>query len=51
MLIQVSEMNSGKLANNQEDIGVFGEVVVTPIPFIMDINGRSKDNGLSSSIA
>lgn len=51
MLIQVSQMNTGKLVDNRDDIRVFGEVVVTPIPFTMDVNGRSKDNGLSNSTA
>uniref|UniRef100_A0AAF5RX61 U3 small nucleolar RNA-associated protein 15 homolog n=1 Tax=Wuchereria bancrofti TaxID=6293 RepID=A0AAF5RX61_WUCBA len=49
MLIQVSEINNGKLIDNEEDAGVFGEVVVTPIPFTMDVNGRSKNNGFSSA--
>ncbi|CAG9531079.1 unnamed protein product [Cercopithifilaria johnstoni] len=49
MLIQVSEMNTGKLVNNRDDIGVFGEVVVTPIPFTVDVNGRSRDNGMPNS--
>ncbi|KAL3997762.1 UTP15 C terminal family protein [Acanthocheilonema viteae] len=49
MLIHISEMNTGKLMDSRDDIGVFGEVVVTPIPFTMDVNGRSKDNGPSSS--
>ncbi|VDK75783.1 unnamed protein product [Litomosoides sigmodontis] len=51
MLIQVSQMNTGKLMDNRNDIRVFGEVVVTPIPFTMDVNGRNKDNGLSNSTA
>uniref|UniRef100_A0A0R3S4F6 ATP-dependent RNA helicase n=1 Tax=Elaeophora elaphi TaxID=1147741 RepID=A0A0R3S4F6_9BILA len=51
MLIQVSEMNTGKLRSNRDDIGVFGDVVVTPIPFTMDVNGRCKDNGVSNNNA
>ncbi|VDN85787.1 unnamed protein product [Brugia pahangi] len=46
MLIQVSEMNNGKLIDNEDD-RVFGEVVVTPIPFTMDVNGRSNNNVIS----
>lgn len=49
MLIQVSEINTGKVVLNQEDNEVFGEVVVTPIPFTMGVNGRSKNNGLYST--
>uniref|UniRef100_A0A915PPU7 U3 small nucleolar RNA-associated protein 15 homolog n=1 Tax=Setaria digitata TaxID=48799 RepID=A0A915PPU7_9BILA len=45
MIIQVSELNTGKFVDNEEDNAVFGEVVVTPIPFVMDTNGWNKDNG------
>lgn len=45
MLIQVSEMNNGKLIDNEEDDRIFGEVVVTPIPFTMDANGRNVRKG------